>query len=350
MEGPPIQSPNQTESLPPNESLLTQNPHELKEVLIRRFYELVSPSLPNEWEVEVIIDEVVDLPEPARELLFSQIPVIWPISNSLCLSFLEDGSHVIETIPADLIPKWVRAILRRYEQKGLASARELIVNVDRSFLAPLKQHNLVNFEDVRKRMLFYIRGISGEDIDIGLNEISYTNTTTFYVPPAITLLDSYQKNQLLYKFLLTLHWGFHLLGTFKTDPGPVSESVSKSEAGKVDANTQHPMEIYWSEFGHPELAADLFFLCETGRVMDWLKRDLPGLVNELHRLSDDLRQLLWSNGDNCLEAQLTSVGFTLLFGEKISPLLPKQHQQLKMFRLNQLLLKLIDLLQPVQKE
>ena len=199
------------------------NQQELKEVLIRRFYELVSPSLPNEWEVEVIIDEIVDLPESARELLFAQIPVIWPISNSLCLSFIEDGSQVIESIPADLIPKWVRAILRRYEQKGLGSARELIVNVDRSFLAPLKQHNLVNFEDVRKRMLFYIRGISGEDIDIGLHDISHTSTTTFYVPPVIALLDSYQKNQLLYKFLLTLHWGFHLLGTFKTDPGPASE-------------------------------------------------------------------------------------------------------------------------------
>jgi nitric oxide reductase NorD protein len=299
--------------------LFTQNQQELKEALIGRFYELVSPSLPNEWEVEVIIDEVVDLPVSARELLFSQIPVIWPISNSLCLSFIEDGSHVIKTIPADLIPKWVRAILRRYEQKGLASARDLIVNVDRSFLAPLKQHNLVSFEDVRKRMLFYIRGISGEDIDIALNEISHTNTTTFYVPPVITLLDSYQNNQLLYKFLLTLHWGFHLLGTFKADNVPVSEAARKSEAGNRDANTKSSMAEYLSEFDHPHLAADLFFLLETGRVMDWLKRDLLGLAHEFHRLQDELREIFSAHEPNCLEEKLTSVGFSILFDHRIPP-------------------------------
>ncbi len=304
--------------------MFRQNQQELKETLIGRFYELVSPSLPNEWEVEVIIDEVVDLPVSAREQLFLQIPVIWPISNSLCLSFIEDGSQVIETIPADLIPKWVRAILRRYEQKGLASARELIVNVDRSFLAPLKQHNLVSFEDVRKRMLFYIRGISGEDIDIALNEISYTNTTTFYVPPVITLLDSYKKNQLLYKFLLTLHWGFHHLGTFKADAVPVSKSAVKSESGSRDVKTKESIEKYLSKFDRPELAADFFFLLETGRVMNWLKRDLPGLAQEFNRLQEDLRDILSGHGNKGLGEKLTSIGFSILFEDRIPFWLSKQ--------------------------
>jgi nitric oxide reductase NorD protein len=294
------------------ESPSTPKPPEDKEALIRRFYQLVSPSLPNEWEVEGIIDEVVDLPRAAREQLFSQVPVIWPISNSLCLSFIEDGSQVIETIPVDLIPKWVRAILRRYEQQGLASARELIVNADHSFLTPLKQHNLVRFEEVRKRMLFYIRGISGEEVDISLSETSYTNTTTFYVVPAISLLDSYQKNQLLYKFLLTLHWGFHLLGTFKTGPERDSE-----EAIGSTTEAQGPMENYLSEFDHPELAADLFFLLETGRVMRWLRQDLPGLAHEFSRLRDELSEALSTSDHDHLGPNLTSLGFSILFEDQI---------------------------------
>ncbi|NNF45794.1 MAG: VWA domain-containing protein, partial [Desulfofustis sp.] len=313
----PLRPGEQPESAAMGESLLTWNQPEDKEALIKRFYELVSPSLPNEWEVEVIIDEVVDLPDTARQLLFSQIPVIWPVSNSLCLSFIEDGSHVIETIPVELIPKWVRAILRRYEQKGLASARELIVNADHLFLSPLKKHNLVRFDDVRKRMLWYIRGVSGEDIDIALNEFSFTNTTTLYVPTVITLLDTYQKNQLLYKYLLTLHWGFDLLGTFKTDTALVSEPASESETDNRGTDTRGSMGKYLAEFNKPELAADLFFLLETGRVMHWLKKDLPGLAFEFNRLQDDLRETLSGPAHDHLGGNLTSVGFSILFEGKI---------------------------------
>ncbi len=287
-----------------------------KEALKDRFYELVSPSLPNEWEVDGIVEEIAELPASARELLISQIPVIWPVSNSLCLSFLEDGSRVIETIPADLVPKWVRAILRRYEQRGLASARGVIVDAGQVFLAPLRKRNLVRFEDVRKRLLFYLRGISGEDFDIDLDASPHTSTTTYFVPVSISLLNSYQKNQLLYKFLLTLHWGFDLLGTFKILPESEIRGNQIVHPGTEVSEVKSPIADFLAGFPHPELAADIFFLLETGRVMRWLRADLPGLAHEFGKLNVDLERALPAADQDSLEAQLTELGYSILFDQK----------------------------------
>ncbi|MGI9537687.1 MAG: nitric oxide reductase activation protein NorD [Desulfocapsaceae bacterium] len=295
-----------------------------KEALKSKFYELVSPSHPNEWEVDGIVEKIAELPASARELLFSQIPVIWPVSNSLCLSFLEDGSQVIETIPSDLIPKWVRAILRRYEQKGLSSARGVIVDAGQLFLTPLRKRNLVRFEDVRKRMLFYLRGVSGEDLEISLDASPHTNTSTFFVPPSISLLDSYQKNQLLYKFLLTLHWGFYLLGTFKIRLETESSENQATDLGSEVSIPPSSIADFLSGFYHSELAADIFFLLETGRVMRWLRADLPGLANEFIKLKVDLEGALHRPVHDLTGSKLTELGNSILFDQEFPPWITQQ--------------------------
>ena len=197
----------------------------------KRFYELVFPSLPNEWEVDPIIDQVAELSDNHQQLLLAQITAIWPISHSLGLSFLEDGSRVIDAIPARLIPKWVRTILRSYEQEGLSGARRYILQAREFFLEPLEKSNTVHFEEVAKQMLFYLRGISGEELHLERNSAAFTDTTTYYLPAAISLLPDYENNRFLYKFLLSLHWGFYHWGTFRlraADPEKLlSDSVSE---------------------------------------------------------------------------------------------------------------------------
>lgn len=88
-------------------SLVSEIPGMNKKACKEHFYQLVSPSLPNEWEVDDIIDALAKLKNEHQEILFSQISAIWPVSHSLCLFFLEEGSAVIGGIPVDLVPQWV---------------------------------------------------------------------------------------------------------------------------------------------------------------------------------------------------------------------------------------------------
>lgn len=281
-----------------------------------KFYELVFPLVPNEWDVDIIVDEVVNLPDSSQELLLAQIPVIWPISHSLCLSFLEDGSRVVETIPENLISPWVRAILQNYEQEGLASARRLIAHVQEEFLQPLSRSNAVAFNDVSNRLRFYLRGISGEQVDIGVETIALTDTTTFYLPPSISLLEDDADNRLLYKFILTLHWGFCHLGTFRLMQG-VSESAGPELTAHADDKLKEPegLSKFINIFSKAELAADLFFLFETQRAMAWMRKDFPGLVRDFSRLRDDLINSFAGVKDGGLSDRVSNLGFSILFGE-----------------------------------
>lgn len=287
----------------------------------KQFYELVFPSLPNEWEVDQIIEGVAALPDRHQHLLLDQIPAIWPISHSLGLSFLEDGCRVIEAVPADLIPKWVRTILRSYEQEGLGGARRYILQAREYFLEPLKKLNMVRFEEVAKQMLFYLRGVSGEDLYLEKDPSAHTDTTTFYLPAQISLLSDYRHNRFLYKFLLSLHWGFHRRGTFKIRPVWKEWHLSPENAGgDQHACCEHlSLADYFSRFDSPELAKDIFFLLETGRVMNGLADDLPGLIRTFKSLQRELTKTLCEAPQNPITTRVTELGIFILFGTDAAP-------------------------------
>jgi nitric oxide reductase NorD protein len=289
----------------------------------KRFYELVFPSLPNEWEVDQIIEEVAQLPEDQQGNLLDAIPAIWPISHSLGLSFLEDGSKVIDSVPPDCIPAWVRTILRNYEEEGLKGARRFILQVEKYFLEPLKKRNRVNFGEIEKQMLLYLRGISGEDLMLATDRIASTDTTTFYLPPAISLFARSEHNKLFFKFVLSLHWGFHRWGTFKV----LAHLKKNAEIEQGTTAQRRSLEIdalnqYFAGFKNRKLAEDLFFLLETGRVMIHLQDELPGLTNRFFALKHDFVEALENASQtvqNSLSGVLTDIGLGSLFGGHFRP-------------------------------
>jgi len=286
------------------------------------FYELVHPSLPNEWEVDQIIEEVAELSEERQKHLLDNIPAIWPISHSLGLSFLEDGSKVVDRVPAELIGKWVRTILTSYEQEGLKGARRYILQVGTYFLEPLEKQNGVSFVDIEKQMLFYLRGISGEDLFLEKAQLASTDTTTYFLPPEVSLFADYDHNRFLYKFILSLHWGFHRWGTFRQHP-TVRQSIDPQQGDEAQRNKE-PLEdlrSYLAGFEHRQLAEDIFFLLESGRVVTQLRGELPGLTNRFQELRDEFVEALQvseESSQNQLGATLTDIGLFMLFGSDCS--------------------------------
>lgn len=289
----------------------------------KRFYELVYPSLPNEWEVDQIIEDVAELPEYLQNHLLDTIPAIWPISHSLGLYFLEDGSKVIDKVPPEWIPKWVRTILRCYEEEGLKGARRYILQVEKYFLEPLEKQNSVNFGEIEKQMLLYLRGISGEELMLGTDRTASTDTTTFYLPPVIALFAHYDHNKLLYKFVLTLHWGFHRWGTFKVQPTPLRLNAGAGQdSSEPDRSEVDGLNRYFSGFTNKQLATDLFFLLEIGRIMIHLREELPGLANRFLDLEPDFLEAIENSSrttQNHLSDMVSEMGLFCLFGGDFRP-------------------------------
>ena len=226
----------------------------------RRFYQQVFPSHPNEWEVDAIFSQLANLDPTSREALLNHVPAIWPVSHSLCFSYLTEGAQALCLFPPSLLEEWVRGILSQYESRGLIGAREYMVNVDKYFLGPKRGEAGVNLGDISSMMRLYICGVAEQQLEIAAGPLPATDTRTIYLPSQLNVFAEKDKNILLYKLLLSLQWG---------------QIASRLYRDIADRPTATPLP---GEYPEPQLAIDLLALLQFVKVYRLLARKLPGLI------------------------------------------------------------------------
>lgn len=263
----------------------------------RQFYQLVFPSFPNEWEVDEILETLAGTGPVERRALLAHVPAIWPVSHSLCFSYLADGVRAVAAFPLELLPEWVRQILFRYEEGGLRQAREFMADIEKNFLAPLHGRAGVSWAEATGRMLLYIRGVSGLPLDLAADPAGrlWTDTRTIYLPAVMRLFPEKAENLLFYKLLLTIQWGFIVLGSHWLRPLAADFSLLTARYGANAPSDR--IEDYLSCFPDPPLAEKVYHLLEFERVISLLRRQLPGLVRQAAPLALRLIALyrgLWS--------------------------------------------------------
>ncbi len=227
-----------------------------------RFYASVLPSRPNEWEVDEVFEQLSQLDSDSRMALLSHVPAIWPVSHSLCFSYLTEGIAVLERFSGDLLGEWVRQILSLYETKGLLGARAFMADIDKYFLGPRCGEAGVALTEVVGRLLPYIRGVSGLTLQIDAALLPSTDTRTIFLPSFVDAFTERERNILLYKVLVTLQWG--------------------QIASRLFADV-HDREIAadpFAAFPDKKLAGDLLAALQFNKVFGFLKTELPGMARQ----------------------------------------------------------------------
>jgi len=263
----------------------------------KRFYDGVYPSHPNEWEVDEIFERLADLDYTTREALLSHVGAIWPVSHSLCFSYLTEGVRALEILPVDLLPEWVREILGLYERKGLLGARQFMADVDKYFLGPLRGESGVTFDEISTRMTHYIRGVSGHQLELSISPVPTTDTRTIFLPELLTAFPEKHNNSLLYKLLVTLQWGHIESRLFAEILGP--DLIAR--------------DIYL-RFPDRKLAQDIFSLLQFRKIFHRLKCELPGLIQQSRDLCVQLCKGICHKG----EEKGKSEAFQLFFAESLN--------------------------------
>ena len=245
------------------------------ENLKKRFFTIVSPSLPNEWEVEDVLSHLLDLSEENVESLFEQVAVIWPVSHSLCFAYLLDGVNCIDFIPKELIAEWSRKILGLYETGGLLAARRFMAEPEKLFLGPINGLCGVSFSQVSERMQLYLNGVSGRRIELGVAQVPKTDTNKILVPDFIEIFPAQSDNTLLYKFLVSLQWA-HVESRVFQDYLVQKECLT----GNVTS--------FASFFPTSQKAKELFYVLQFVKAYWRLEAILPGLTRSVRSLCLDL--------------------------------------------------------------
>lgn len=261
--------------------------------LTERFYDLVAPDIPNEWDVEEVMELLLDESDQVCEAILSHIPVIWPVSNSLCYDFLRLLPKTLQHLSLEQIPRWIGITLDHYETNGLRAAQRFMQDDIEDYLSKLAGTGGLHFPSVEKKLLPYIRGIARDELQIAQARQVYTDTSSIFVPEELHLFSENDDNFLLYKLILTFQWGFIACGSFMSHP---------------PANVTHPLkdeDTLWlrsflESFATPLFARDIYHTLESIRVRVFLEHELPGLIRAAekqifpHLLSADANHPLYA--------------------------------------------------------
>ncbi len=242
--------------------------------LSTRFYALVKPSLPNEWEVDEALRALDNLQPEQIDAIMAQIPAIWPVSQSLCFSYMEAAPTLVASLSAEQLPGWVLALLDQYENHGLRMAQRFMSDVEGQFLRPIRGEKGVRFGEISARLQPYASALAGCDmplVPLGEGTVCYTDTSAIYLPEELALFPTARENALLYKLLISCQWGFIRAGTF-------------AAAGRSETLEEAPLLAAFSNSANPALQRSLYHFFETVRVFSLLRQELPGLMREARSL------------------------------------------------------------------
>jgi nitric oxide reductase NorD protein len=239
--------------------------------LTERFYDLVAPDIPNEWDVEEVLEPLLDESDLVCEAILGHIPVIWPVSHSLCYDFLRLLPKTLRHLSLEQFPPWIGIVLDHYETGGLRAAQRFMQDDIEDYLSKLAGTGGLNFVSVEKRLLPYIRGIARDELQIAQATQIYTDTTSIFAPKELKLFADNDDNFLFYKLILTFQWGFIGCESFLHSPPANVTHLSVKE------------DILWlrsfiESFDTPLLARDIYHTLESIRVRAFLGHELPGLI------------------------------------------------------------------------
>lgn len=240
-------------------------------LLTERFYDLVAPDIPNEWDVEEVLDPLIDESDVTCEAILGHIPVIWPVSHSLCFDFLRLLPKTLEHLSLEQIPRWIGITLDHYETDGLRTAQRFMQDDIPSYLLKLAGSGGLSLASVEKKLLPYIRGIARDELNISPARQTYTDTSSIFVPEELSLFTDNDDNFLLYKFILTFQWGYIACGTFINNAPEDTQHLQKTESDLW-------LQSFIDGFEEPLLARDIYHTLESIRVRIFLENELPGLI------------------------------------------------------------------------
>lgn len=246
-------------------------------------HQIIPPRELNSWEEDELVEHLSQLAPDAQEATFKQIQAIWPVSHSLCLSFLHNVREGLNCIPLHKLNHWVNSILEVYESEGLHKANHFMSDVNKNYVCKIRGETGLPLLEVKTTLTHYLRAISGRNIDIIASDNTYTDGMAIYLPHKIKTFKEQRKNFLAYKYAATFQWAYLAFGTFKISPEQFRTLVSKPNLFSSHKTTAiSNLDDFFSLFADTELARDIFLLAEITRIKHPLADEFPGLINEVH--------------------------------------------------------------------
>lgn len=230
-------------------------------VTIDRLHAFIPPRELIDWEEEELLEQLARHGAGMQETLLQHIRAIWPVSTALCFTFLEEVEKALRCLDNSQLGDWVKEILDIYEAEGLQAARTYIYDVENNFLCQVRGESGLLFAEAESRLLPYIRGLAGHNMQLHTAPQVSTDTETIFLPRQIDTMSDKRGNFLVYKLIASYQWAF------------LENDLYWQQTGKDDALMQ-----FLATFPDPQRAGEVYHLVQTVQATVLLQKKLPGLM------------------------------------------------------------------------
>ncbi len=243
-------------------------------VNIHRLHQLIPASGLIDWEEDEFLEQLAKHEPSIQEILLQQIQVIWPVSTALCFTFLEEVENGLRGLDSAQLADWVKEILDIYEAEGLKAARTYIDDVENNFLCQIRGESGLRFGEAESRLLPYILGLSGGNVQLQTAPQVSTDTETIFVPRQIHLMADSGGDFLVYKLIASYQWALLENDLYWQGTGGDDDTLSK----------------FLATFSQPLLAGEVYHFVQTLRATVLLQENLPGLMADCRVVFKQLLQ------------------------------------------------------------
>jgi len=230
-----------------------------------------------EDEIKYFLDEINTFEQPARQKVLALCLALSNASSSLVPRVLSHIREAGEFLPLEELDQWLSTAFDLLDSQGIDNTLAFLGKTSYVDLTASVVPQGVPFRTVATMLETFLQGISGLDLKISCDREQYTDTTTVFLPCLVNLFPEQSKNILVYKLSAAYAWLQITQGTLILD---VDVALLKRCFNNYPLD-HSDIDTFFSLFPNHDLAVDLYAIIEAFRLEPFLRRELPGLMEQI---------------------------------------------------------------------
>jgi len=210
---------------------------------------------------EDIITKLTKFDIQMQDNLLGLIEKAASTSSGLAFQLGKRLPRAIELMELETLELWLNQAIDAFDNKGLYSAVEKLNELESVATFARQKLTGIPFEDICGILEPFVVGLNGRKLNIETGPQWYTDTETLYLPSMLNYFPEKQDNFILYKCMAVHLWAQTWFGTWRID---LQKSIKN--------------------FTNKDRAIQWFHALESIRLDACVKKELPGVYREMHRL------------------------------------------------------------------
>ena len=208
-----------------------------------------------------VIERLTEFDIETQDALLVLIGQAAATSQGLAYQLGERLIKALDIMEIETIELWLNHAIDVFDSKGLYGSIAKLDELESFAKHAEDKLTGIGFEDVCIVLEHFIQGLSGRRLKLDIDNHSYTDTETLYLPSMQNYFTAKEDNFSLYKCTAVHLWAQTWYGTWHIEPAQLND------------------------YDNPDKALRWFHVLEAIRLDACIERELPGIYREMYRLS-----------------------------------------------------------------